>query len=108
MKYILLFLLFPVFCQAQKLNDEPIDSIIVIDDKIYNWRIFSQYEVIQDTLEMHQRIVNIDAQIVLLNAEKAKLAEKISYFETNKVSSFQQSKQPVKKQPARKPKTKKQ
>ena len=97
----LILLLFTAAAHAQKPDETPIDTIVQIDGEIYELKMWSRYQVVKDTTEMHNRIVSIDAAIDELEKERALLVTKISYFETNKMSAFRTVKQPApKKKPA--------
>jgi hypothetical protein len=90
MKHLIFFimLLFTASAHAQKPEETPKDTIVKIDGEIYELKTWSRYQIVQDTPEMHNRIVAIDTAIAELRRECALLVTKISYFETNKMSAF--------------------
>ena len=101
--FILLFGLLAFFANAQK--PETIDSVAVIDGQVYKLKIIAQYELMPDTIELHNRLLIIDAAIESLQDEKRSIRDKIAFFEENKPSMMNSSravKKPVtaKKQPA--------
>ena len=101
--FILLFGLLAFFANAQK--PETIDSVAVIDGQVYKLKIIAQYELMPDTIELHNRLLIIDAAIESLQDEKRSIRDKIAFFEENKPSMMNPSravKKPVtaKKQPA--------
>lgn len=86
----ILFLLFlPFLASAQKINESPIDIFMVIDEKIYEVKIYSEYQIIQDTFGLHSRIVAIDAAIDQLIKERQLLVDKIAFFESEKPAFIQ-------------------
>lgn len=90
MKHLIFFimLLFTAAAHAQKPDETPKDTIVQIDGEIYELKTWSRHQIVQDTTEMHNRIVAIDTAIAELRRERALLVTKISYFETNKMSAF--------------------
>lgn len=108
MKYILLFLLFPVFCNAQK---EERDTIFIRNDSLFIGKVQIFYEALIDTAELHARYMQIESIIEDYNKEKEAIKEKIAFYEDNfsPLSIMRQkASQKTKKQPSRKPKKKKQ
>lgn len=86
----ILFLLFlPFLASAQKIEESPIDTFMVIDEKIYEVKIYSEYQIIQDTFDPHSRIVAIDAAIDQLTKERQLLVDKIAFFESEKPAFIQ-------------------
>lgn len=103
----LILLLFTVAAHAKKPDETPKDAIVQIDGEIYELKMWSRYQVVKDTTEMHSRIVSIDTAIVEPQRERALLVTKISYFEANKMSAFRTARPAplnTKKQPATKKK----
>lgn len=99
MKQILFCLPF-LFCfqlSAQKVLK---DSIVTRNDSIFTLKYQAIYEHVPDTMELHERYVQIESIVAEFRKEQELIRSKIEFFEENKLQS-------LKKQPARKPKKKK-
>jgi len=100
MKNILFFLLIPVFSFAQKVEQ---DSMIVRNDSVFYIRTQQLYEYVPDTVGLRDRYLQLQGIIDGLKSEQAAIRERISFFKTNGPSMIR-----TVKQPATKPKRKKQ
>ena len=109
MRNILFFLLFSTGLQAQK---EVRDTLFIRNDSLFIGKVQVFYESLIDTAELHARYMQIESIIEDYNKEKDAIKEKIAFYEDNfsPLSILRQkaSVKKTKKQPARKPKTKKQ
>ena len=109
----LFFLLIP-FLSFSQITQK--DTIVDVGGTLYLQRHVITSEVVLDTFGLRARINEIDAQISLLNIEREKKKSLIAAFEELKPLGFIESPAKVtlpvqptpKKQPARKPKKKKQ
>ena len=98
MKNILFFLLIPFVSFGQKVE---LDSMVVRNDSIFTLKYQAIYEHVPDTMELHERYVQIESIVAEFRKEQELIRSKIEFFQKNKLQS-------LKKQPARKPKKKKQ
>jgi len=98
----LFFLLIP-FLSFSQITQK--DTIVDVGGTLYLQRYTIISEPVLDTLALRARINEIDAQISLLNIEKEKKKSLIAAFEELKPLGAMKR---TTKQPARKPKTKKQ
>ena len=109
----LFFLLIP-FLSFSQITQK--DTIVDIGGTLFLQRHIITSEIVLDTFGLRARINEIDAQISLLNTEREKKKSLIAAFEELKPLGFIESPEKVtlpvqpatKKQPARKPKKKKQ
>ena len=109
MRNILIFLLFSTGLHAQK---EVRDTAFIRNDSLFIGKVQVFYEALIDTAELHSRYMQINDIIATYVAEQHAIKEKIQFYEDN-YSALSIMRQPAtiknaKKQPARKPKTKKQ
>lgn len=103
MKQILFCLTF-LFCfhlSAQKVVK---DSIVTRNDSIFTLKYQVIYEHVPDTMDLHERYMQIEGIVAEFRKEQELIRSKIEFFEENNPMEFLQTK----KQPARKPKKKKQ
>ena len=98
MKNILFFFFLSFNLSAQKIVK---DSIVARNDSIFTLKYQAIYEHVPDTMELHERYVQIESIVAEFRKEQELIRSKIEFFQKNKLQS-------LKKQPARKPKTKKQ
>lgn len=84
------------------------DTVVDIGGVTYKQRIVTTSEVLNDTLSLRARLNEIDSTISNLRGERKLVVSQLEDFKLIKGLSIQQSKQPAKKQPARKPKKSKQ
>ncbi len=100
---IAFFLLIP-FLSFSQITQR--DTVVSIGGTLYLQHIVTTTELLVDTFAIRARINEIDAQVAGLQAEKEKKKALIADFEEKKPASIK----PLtpKKQPARKPKNKKQ
>ena len=98
---ILFFLLIP-FLSFSQITQR--DTVVSVGGTLYLQHIVTTTELLVDTFAIRARIDEIDLQIAGLQAERAKKVALIGDFEELKPMGFMQTK----KQPARKPKRKKQ
>lgn len=114
MKNILFLLFIPLFSFGQKVE---LDSMIVRNDSIFYVSTAKIYEHVADTTGLHERYMQLNEIITGLEAERGAIKERIAFFESNKPLGFIEipakvtlpvQPVPTKKQPARKPKKKKQ
>lgn len=116
MKKILFLLLFPLSAFGQKIVK---DSIITRNDSVFTLKYQAIYEHVPDTFGLGERYLQIESIISAFRAEQEMIKQKIAFFESNKPKGFIESPakvtlpvQPIpekpKKQPASKPKKKKQ
>lgn len=113
MKKILFLLLFPLSAFGQKIVK---DSIITRNDSVFTLKYQAIYEHVPDTFGLNERYLQIESIISAFRAEQEMIKQKIAFFESNKPLGFIESPEKVtlpvqpatKKQPARKPKKKKQ
>ena len=113
MKNILFLLFIPFVSFGQKVE---LDSMIVRNDNIFYVRTAKIYEHVADTTGLHERYMQLQEIIAGLEAERSAIKERINFFESNKPEMMQTTpikqtlpkpqKQPAKKQPATKPKSK--
>ena len=113
MKKILFLLLFPLSAFGQKIVK---DSIVTRNDSIFTLKYQAIYEHVPDTFGLNERYLQIESIISAFRTEQEMIKTKIAFFESNKPLGFIESPEKVtlpvqpatKKQPARKPKKKKQ
>ncbi len=113
MKKILFLLLFPLSAFGQKIVK---DSIITRNDSVFTLKYQAIYEHVPDTFGLSERYLQIESIISAFRTEQEMIKTKIAFFESNKPKGFIESPAKVtlpvqpapKKQPARKPKKKKQ
>ena len=113
MKKILFLLLFPLSVFGQKIVK---DSIVTRNDSIFTLKYQAIYEHVPDTFGLNERYLQIESIISAFRTEQEMIKTKIAFFESNKPLGFIESPEKVtlpvqpatKKQPARKPKKKKQ
>ncbi len=113
MKKILFLLLFPLSAFGQKVVK---DSIITRNDSVFTLKYQAIYEHVPDTFGLSERYLQIESIISAFRTEQEMIKTKIAFFESNKPLGFIESPAKVtlpvqpapKKQPARKPKKKKQ
>jgi len=101
----LFFILIPFFSFAQNAISVR-DTVVEISGVTYKQRIVTTSEVLNGTLSLRARITEIDSTISALNNERKFAVSQLEGFKSIKGLSIQQSKQPAKRQPARKPKSK--
>ena len=113
MKKILFLLLFPLSAFGQKILK---DSIVTRNDSVFTLKYQAIYEHVPDTFGLNERYLQIESIISAFRTEQEMIKTKIAFFESNKPLGFIESPEKVtlpvqpatKKQPARKPKKKKQ
>ena len=114
MKKILFLLLFPLSAFGQKVVK---DSIVTRNDSVFTLKYQAIYEHVPDTFGLNERYLQIESIISAFRTEQEMIKAKIAFFESNKPLGFIESPAKVtlpvqpekpKKQPARKPKNKKQ
>ena len=113
MKKILFLLLFPLSAFGQKVVK---DSIVTRNDSVFTLKYQAIYEHVPDTFGLNERYLQIESIISAFRTEQEMIKTKIAFFESNKPLGFIESPEKVtlpvqptpKKQPARKPKKKKQ
>ena len=113
MKKILFLLLFPLSAFGQKVVK---DSIVTRNDSVFTLKYQAIYEHVPDTFGLSERYLQIESIISAFRTEQEMIKTKIAFFESNKPGGFIESPAKVtlpvqpapKKQPARKPKKKKQ
>ena len=98
----LFFLLIP-FLSFSQITQR--DTVVSVGGTLYLQHIVTTTELLVDTFAIRARINEIDAQVSLLNAEKEKKKGLIADFEEMKPLGVMKR---TTKQPARKPKKKKQ
>ena len=99
---IAFFLLIP-FLSFSQITQR--DTVVSVGGTLYLQHIVTTTELLVDTFAIRARINEIDAQVSLLNAEKEKKKSLIAAFEELKPLGAMKR---TTKQPARKPKKKKQ
>ena len=114
MKKILFLLLFPLSAFGQKILK---DSIVTRNDSVFTLKYQAIYEHVPDTFGLGERYLQIESIISAFRTEQEMIKTKIAFFESNKPLGFIESPEKVTlpvqskrttKQPARKPKKKKQ
>jgi len=117
MKHILFCLL--TLLSGLQLSGQKVvkDSITIRNDSVFTLKYQAIYEYVPDTFGLNERYLQIESIIAAFRAEQDEIKTKIDFFEENKPLGFIESPakatlpvQPEKpkKQPARKPKKKKQ
>lgn len=106
-KILFIALLFPVSVFGQKIVK---DSIITRNDSIFTLKYQAIYEHVPDTFGLNERYLQIESIISAFRAEQESIKAKIAFFEQNKPGGLiaPGGLKRTTKQPARKPKTKRQ
>jgi len=116
MKHILFCLL--TLLSGLQLSGQKVvkDSITIRNDSVFTLKYQAIYDHVPDTFGLSERYLQIESIISAFRTEQEMIKTKIAFFESNKPLGFIESPEKVtlpvqpatKKQPARKPKKKKQ
>ena len=102
----ILFLLFLSFnLSAQKIVK---DSIVTRNDSVFTLKYQAIYEHVPDTFGLNERYLQIESIISAFRTEQEMIKAKIAFFESNKPGGLVAPVKRTTKQPATKPKKKKQ
>ena len=105
MKKILFLLLFPLSAFGQKVVK---DSIVTRNDSVFTLKYQAIYEHIPDTFGLSERYLQIESIISAFRTEQEMIKTKIAFFESNKPGGLIAPVKRTTRQPATKPKRKKQ
>ena len=105
MKKILFLLLFPLSAFGQKVVK---DSIVTRNDSVFTLKYQAIYEHVPDTFGLNERYLQIESIISAFRTEQEMIKTKIAFFESNKPGGLVAPVKRTTRQPARKPKKKKQ
>ena len=105
MKKILFLLLFPLSAFGQKIVK---DSIITRNDSVFTLKYQAIYEHVPDTFGLGERYLQIESIISAFRTEQEMIKTKIAFFGSNKPGGLVVPIKRTTKQPATKPKKKKQ